>query len=125
MYADDYLQSVRSKSFDTDRGSLRKAVELLARMALPNTITAQATQTSAAGATYVRLTSVPCHQVGGSNNTGTSLTFRRFGTTSVLIFADGAKIDLPCVANSAEWEVRRTDVSNTQVTFGGLLYSNV
>lgn len=119
-----FRTSLRASLLDSDRGSLRKITELLAR-ANPNAITAGSIQTAATGTNYTALADVAAFKLSGQNGTGTSLTFRRVGTTVTFAFASGAAIELPCVANISEWEVKRTDDSDTQVTYGFLSFNGV
>lgn len=122
IISDLFRTSLRASVRDSERGSLRKITELLAR-ANPNTITASSVQTAAVGTDYTALPSGAGFKVDGDNTTGTSLTFRRVGTTVTFAFASGATVSLPCVANANEWEVKRTDDSNTQVTLAFLRHS--
>lgn len=122
VISDGYRTSLRSATTDSDRGSLRKAVEMLARCGQPNSLTALARQTNATGTTYNAFTSTAGFRLTGTNATGTSLTFRRVAAPSVtFVVASGSPVDLPCVANASEWEVKRTDDSNTQVTLNVLV----
>lgn len=128
----DYQNRVTPQTFDSEVGSLRKinaelnnAVVAL-RRANPNTFTPASVQTAATGSNYTALTSAAGTRITGLNATGTSLTFRRVGTPAVTFaFASAATVDLPLTANANEWEVKRTDDSNTQVTLAYLLHSFV
>lgn len=124
--SDGYRTSLRAANIDSDRGSLRKIVEILARCGQPNTFTALARATNATGTTYNAFASTAGFRLVGANATGTSLTFRRVAAPSVtFIVASAALVDLPCAANASEWEVKRTDDSNTPVTLNVLVHSVV
>jgi hypothetical protein len=120
--SDRYRSSLRSSTSDSREGSLRIIAESLARLGQPNTITASSVQTSGTGTSFVTLGSGLGVRIVGQNGTGTSLTFRRVGTTTVFTFANGARVDLPCAANQNEWQVKRTDDSGSQVTLLFLRY---
>ncbi len=124
--SDGYITSLVSARHDSDRGSLRKAVNMLARCGQPNSLTALARATNATGTTYNAFASTAGFRLHGSNATGTSLTFRRVAAPSVtFVVASAALVDLPCVANASEWEVKRTDDSNTPVTLNVLVHAVV
>lgn len=125
MISDAFLTKLRATVYDSERGSLRQIVELLARLGQPNKITADSVQTAATGTNYTALATGTGVRIVGDNTTGTSLTFRRVGTTVTFAVASGARVDLPCVANQNEWEVKRTDDSNTQVTLAFLRHEMV
>lgn len=120
--SDRYRTSLRSSTSDSREGSLRIIAESLARLGQPNTITASSVQTSVSGTAYTALSAGAGARIVGQNATGTSLTFRRVGTTPVFTFADGVLVDLPCAANQNEWEAKRTDDSASRVTLHFLRY---
>lgn len=120
---DGYKSSLQPKTTDSSLGTMRKVNALLCRLGQPNAITAASIQTHATGTNYTALATGTGVRIVGDNTTGTSLTFRRVGTTVTFTFASGARVDLPCVANQSEWEVKRTDDSNTQVTLPFLRHS--
>jgi hypothetical protein len=123
--SDRFLTELTPGVHDSERGSLRMIAKLLGRLGQPNSITAGSVQTAAVGTDYTALASGTGVRIVADNTTGTSLTFRRVGTTPTLAFASGARIDLPLVANQNEWEVKRTDDSNTQVTLAFLRHAIV
>lgn len=115
--SDSYRTSLRSATTDSDRGSLRKIAELLARSGPLNSQVSLARATNATGTTYNAFASTAALQLYGANGTGTSLTFRLVASpATTIVVASAALVDLPCVANASEWEVKRTDDSNTPVT---------
>lgn len=73
-------------------------------------------QTSSTGSTWVKLTSVLCKQVTVSNQTGTTLEFRQSGTGAGFAVPTGTFYTFFGLNNADSLEVRRVDVSNTQVT---------
>lgn len=114
---DGYKSSLVTKPTDSLLGSIRKAVNMLARLGQPNSIVSLARQTNVVGTTYNAFASTAAVRLVGVNGTGTGLTFRRVASPATTIaVAAGAAIDLPCIANASEWECKRTDDSNTQVT---------
>jgi hypothetical protein len=125
MIPEDYLNTLRAQVYDGDRGTLKKILEVLARLGQPNAITPTEVETAAVGTNYTRLATGTGVRLVGDNTTGTSLTFARVGTTVTFTFASGARVDLPLVANQNEWEVKRTDNSNTRVTLALLRHAVV
>jgi hypothetical protein len=127
--SDRFTRYLSPSKYDSDRGSLRILCGQLARMGQPNSIVDHSIQTEAVGTTYAALPVasplIDCARIVGDNTTGTSLTFRRVGTTVLFAFASGARVELPVVASPTEWEVKRTDDSNTQVTFKYLRYAMI
>jgi hypothetical protein len=116
-YSYGYETTLAPAKTDSDRGILLKAIALLARLGQPNSIISLARQTNATGTTYNAFASTAGVRIVGVNGTGTGLTFRRVASPATTIaVASGAAVDLPCAANASEWEVKRTDDSNTQVT---------
>lgn len=113
---DGYRTSLVPSRADSDIGTRRKVLAALARLIQPNSIADVSKQTAATGTNYVALPSVAAVRLVGDNGTGTSIIARRVGKTATRTFASGAVVDLPCVANASEWEIKRTDDSNTQVT---------
>jgi hypothetical protein len=74
------------------------------------------TQTSATGTNWVALASGATSNVTLINRTGTSVDYRKAGTSVFISLADKEDVLLPVLANSSEWEIKRTDNSNAQVT---------
>lgn len=122
-YSYGYENTLVPDRTDSDRGALLKILAQLNRLGQPNSITASSIETAEDGTEYTALTTGAGVRIIGDNTTGTSLTFRRVGTTVTFAVASGARVDLPCVANQSEWEVKRTDSSNTQVTLPFLRYA--
>lgn len=123
--SDGYLTSRRSTRFDSERGSLRKIAESLARLS-PSSLVSLARATNVVGTTYNAFVSTAGYRLYGSNATGTSLTFRLVASpATTVIVASAALVDLPCVANASEWEVKRTDDVNTPVTLNVLVHNTV
>lgn len=76
--------------------------------------------TSAVGATWVALQSLPAQGVDLLNKTGTTLEFRRTGTpASVMQLPDGVGYSFDGITNLVELEFRRVDLSSAQVTIYG------
>jgi hypothetical protein len=75
---DGYQSSLRSTTADSEKGSARKLVELLARMGQPNGFANVAQATSTYGKQWVRIASTLGFRIKSNNATGTSLTFRRY-----------------------------------------------
>jgi len=117
MISENFLTTLAPSVYDSERGSLRMIAKLLGRLVPPNSIVSLARQTNVVGTTYNAFASTAGVRITGQNGTGTGLTFRRVASpATTLAVASGAEIDLPCSANASEWEVKRTDDSNTQVT---------
>jgi len=72
--------------------------------------------TSAVGATYVALNTVAAERVSVINDTGVDLELRQGGSgVAIPVFA-GSFFTFAGIANANELDVRRVDLSNTQVT---------
>jgi hypothetical protein len=74
------------------------------------------TLTATNGTNWTALASGAARNITVRNRTGTNIDIRKVGETTVLTMATGDDLPLPVLANSSEWEIRRTDTSNTQVT---------
>lgn len=124
--SDRFLTSLAPSVYDSERGSLRMIAKMLARLGQPNSIVSLARQTNATGTTYNAFASTAGVRIVGSNGTGTSMTFRRVASpATTIVVASGGAIDLPCVENASEWECKRSDDSNTQVTLNVHVYNVV
>jgi hypothetical protein len=73
------------------------------------------TQTSATGSSWVALASGATRNITIRNRTGTSIDIRPVGSSDFFTMADGDTETYPVNANSNEWEIKRSDNSNTQV----------
>lgn len=73
-------------------------------------------ETSATGATYVALADVVCRVVTLVNNTGAEISVQRDGAGTVFPLPDSTSKAFVVGVNANELAIRRTDVSNTQVT---------
>jgi hypothetical protein len=73
------------------------------------------TQTAATGTNWTALTSGATKNITVRNRTATSIDIRKVGGSVFFTLADGDDVPLPVLANSNEWEIKRTDNSNTQV----------
>lgn len=81
------------------------------------------TTTSATGTQYVALESGASTAITIRNRGGTTIEVRRVGGTNTLRVEDREDLPLPVLANSNEWEIRRSDTSNTQVSIRFLRYT--
>lgn len=81
------------------------------------------TTTSATGTQYVALESGAATAITIRNRGGTTIEVRRVGGTNTLRVEDREDLPLPVLANSNEWEIRRSDTSNTQVSIRFLRYT--
>jgi hypothetical protein len=75
-------------------------------------------QTSATGATYVPFASQVCSQLTLFNNTAAAIDVQQGGTGAAVSVPVGASFTFVGITNANQLGVRRTDVSNTQVTVG-------
>ncbi len=107
---------------DSPRESALKAQHIAARLGQPDSFQEGSVQTAATGSNYTALPSKVGSKIVADNLTGQSLTVRRVGGASTLVFASGARIELPVAANANEWEIKRTDNSNTQVTLAFFVF---
>jgi hypothetical protein len=73
------------------------------------------TQTAATGTNWTALASGATKNITVRNRTGTSIDIRKVGGSVFFSLVDGDDVPLPVLANSNEWEIKRTDNSNTQV----------
>ena len=73
-------------------------------------------QTNATGSPYTAFPDLPCKQLTIVNDTGTSIEFRQDGAGVAIPVATGSSFSIFGIANANVIEVRRVDVSNTQVT---------
>jgi hypothetical protein len=81
------------------------------------------TQTAATGTNYTALSSGATKNITVRNRTGTSIDIRKVGGSVFFTLADGDDVRFPVLANSNEWEIRRSDQSNTQVTIKFLRFA--
>lgn len=77
---DGYLSSLRTgaQSYDSEKGSMRKMVELLAHMGQPNAFGSVTKATSSIGKQWLQLPSSVGFRIKSDNTSGTSLKFRRY-----------------------------------------------
>jgi hypothetical protein len=80
------------------------------------TVTITSVQTNASGATYTAFATLACTQLDIVNNTGTTIEYRRGATGTAFQIPDGGSRLIQGITNASQIDVRRTDVSNTQVT---------
>jgi hypothetical protein len=73
------------------------------------------TQTAAIGTNWTALASGATKNITVLNRTGTSIDIRKVGGSVFFTMVDGDDVPLPVLANSNEWEIKRTDNSNAQV----------
>lgn len=73
-------------------------------------------QTAAVGTNWTAFTAVDCERLVVVNNTGTNLEVRQDGAGVGLPVPSGSGFTFEGITNANELEVRRIDVSNTQVT---------
>jgi hypothetical protein len=81
------------------------------------------TQTAATGTNWTALTSGATKNITVRNRTGTSIDIRKVGELVFITLVNGDDVTLPVLANSSEWEIRRTDTANTQVTIKFLRFA--
>jgi hypothetical protein len=81
------------------------------------------TQTAATGTNWTALASGGTKNITVRNRTGTSIDIRKVGGSVFFSLVDGDDVPLPVLANSNEWEIKRTDNSNTQVVVKVLRYA--
>lgn len=81
------------------------------------------TQTAATGTNWTTLASGATKNITVRNRTGTSIDIRKVGGSVFFSLVDGDDVPLPVLANSNEWEIKRTDNSNTQVVVKFLRYA--
>jgi hypothetical protein len=76
--------------------------------------------TSATGATFVVLASGACTEVVLNNTalTAVDIEYQRGGAGAAMLVPSGSIAVVEAITNTSEIGVRRSDVSNTQVTFG-------
>jgi hypothetical protein len=77
--------------------------------------------TNATGTVWVPLTTGACTSITLSNTSTVNIEYRVAADATTFTLAAGEVVRLPCISNSNEWEVRRTDTSNTQVSVKILL----
>lgn len=73
-------------------------------------------QTSATGATWVAIGAGRARTAHLINDTGTAIEFRLSGAGSSINVASNTGFSIRGIVNLSEIEIRRTDVSGTQVT---------
>ena len=81
------------------------------------------TQTAATGTNWTALASGTTKNITVRNRTGTNIDIRKAGGSTFFTMVDGDDVSLPVLANSNEWEVKRTDSANTQVVVKFLRYA--
>jgi hypothetical protein len=81
------------------------------------------TATANPGTTWVPLASGAATSITIRNRASTSIDVRIAGGGAVLTLANNEDVALPVLSNSSEWEVRRSDTSNTQVSIRFLRYT--
>lgn len=84
----------------------------------PQTITATiiSALTAAVGSNYTAFGSVACTSLEISNNTGTTIEYRRGATGTAFPIPTGTVKKIVGITNANQIDIRRTDTSNTQVT---------
>lgn len=122
-FRDTLLAATTQSLANKDTSLVHARVPLLAALAklldpsgTVSAYSAAATQTNATGTTWTALAAGACTQINLRNRTGVSVDFRIASDTTIFTLISGEDITLPCLTNSSEWEIRRTDTSNTQVT---------
>jgi hypothetical protein len=81
------------------------------------------TQTASTGTNWTALASGATKNITVRNRTGTNIDIRKVGGSVFFSLVDGDDVPLPVLANSNEWEVKRSDNSNTQVVVKFLRYA--
>jgi hypothetical protein len=81
------------------------------------------TQTAATGTNWTALASGATKNITVRNRTGTNIDIRKVGESVFITLVNGDDVTLPVLANSNEWEIRRSDQSNTQVTIKFLRFA--
>lgn len=74
------------------------------------------TQTANPGTNWTALAAGACSQITLQNLTGVTISYRLGGGGAEFDLPTNAAAVLPCLANSNEWQIRRRDTSNAQVT---------
>ena len=80
-------------------------------------------QTAATGSSWTALPSGATRNVTLRNRTGTSIDFRKVGSSTFFTMQNETEEAVPVLANSSEWEIKRTDNSNTRVIVKFLRYA--
>ena len=119
---DRYRTSLIPSEYDSQLGSLRLINGLLARMGTPNSIDPDIVEIGPEAST---LSDGKTTRLVGTNITGTAITFERVGTGVPFVFPAGEAFDLPCLKNSSEWTVKRTDGVDDLVSLPFLRYTMV
>lgn len=73
-------------------------------------------QTDAVGSTWTPYGSAACRTLDIFNTTGTAIEYRRNGAGAAMPIPDGLSRKVEGITNASQIEVRRVDLSNTQVT---------
>jgi hypothetical protein len=73
------------------------------------------TQTAATGTNWTALASGATKNITVRNRTGTNIDIRKVGESVFFTLVDGDDVPLPVLANSNEWEIKRSDNSNIRV----------
>ena len=81
------------------------------------------TSTANPGTTWAPLASGAATSITIRNRSLTPIDVRVAGGGAVLTLANNEDVALPVLNNSSEWEVRRSDTSNTQVSIRFLRYT--
>jgi hypothetical protein len=91
--------------------------------AASGTVSNASQQTSATGSSFVTLASATCSTIEVFNYTGTTIEYRRNGAGVAIPIPTNSTKVVTGIANANEIGFRRSDASNTQVTFFYEVYS--
>jgi hypothetical protein len=81
-----------------------------------SSLSTDSTQTANPGTNWTALTAGACSQITIQNLTGTVISYRLGTSSAEFDLPNGSSVILPVLANSNEWQIRRKDTSNSQVT---------
>jgi hypothetical protein len=93
--------------------SVVTAVGVVSSRQRVSAFSAATVSTSATGTTWVLLTAGACTSVTLHNTSAVNVDYRIAADTTTFTLTAGSVVALPCTSTSSEWEVRRTDTSNT------------
>jgi hypothetical protein len=103
-----WLSSIRAAVL-----SVATAVGVVSNRQRVSAFSASAVSTNATGTVWVNLGAGACTSVTLYNTSAVSVDYRVASDTTTFTLATGEVVFLPCIADSNEWQIRRTDTSNT------------
>jgi hypothetical protein len=106
-YLWEQLALLSMAGFSSEPGDSGSGGAVVSSFDLAETITAATWTALAAGAT---------RNITVRNRTGTNIDIRKTATTTFITLANNEDVTLPVLANSNEWEIKRTDNNATAVT---------